>query len=212
MKITKYNHACMFIEYNGQRLVIDPGDLTKLPEDLANISTIVITHIHPDHLGVENIKKLVAVNPDLTIVANIDVLQQLSDVDVKKEQVDAGIVKNIGGFDLELFTGEHAVIYKTSPCKNLRVVVNNKLYYPGDSYVPLGHKVAAVAVPLSAPWAKVSESIEFALACEADIYFPIHDALLNETGLSFFNGWLSRSLQESNKKYQILNIGESIVI
>jgi L-ascorbate metabolism protein UlaG (beta-lactamase superfamily) len=146
MKITKYNHACMFVEENGKKLVIDPGDLTELPEDISNITVIVVTHIHPDHLGVENIKKLVAANPDLTIVANIDVLQQLSDVDVKKEQVDAGIVKKIGGFDLELFTGDHAVIYKTSPCKNLRVVVNNKLYSPGDSYVPLGRKVAAVAV------------------------------------------------------------------
>lgn len=212
MKITKFAHACMFVEDKGSRLVIDPGDLTELPDYISNVSTLIITHTHPDHSGIENIKKIVAANPNLTIVANEEVMLQISDIEVNKEKIIENVVKNIGGFELKLFVGDHAAIYKTSPCKNLRVVVNNKLYYPGDSYVTLGRKVAAVAVPLSAPWAKVSESIEFALACEADIYFPIHDALLNETGLSFFNGWLSRILQESNKKYQILNIGESIVI
>ncbi len=50
MKLTKYEHACVFLENDdGDKVVIDPGIFTNLPGDLSRIVAIVITHEHPDH-------------------------------------------------------------------------------------------------------------------------------------------------------------------
>jgi hypothetical protein len=199
----------MFIEENGKRLVIDPGDFTELPEDLSGITVVVITHLHEDHLGKENIKKILAVNPELILVGNEEVITALEDIEAAKETVTENGKKTIGGFELELFVGDHAVVYLQVPCQNLRLVVNGQLYYPGDSLVPLGRKVAAIATPLSAPWTKVSEILDFATASEADRFFPVHDMLLSDFGHGSHNAWLTKILAE---KYQILEPGESLDI
>ncbi len=34
MEITKYEHACLLINKNGARLLIDPGNYTNLPAKL----------------------------------------------------------------------------------------------------------------------------------------------------------------------------------
>ena len=63
MQLTKYDHACLLIDKDNARLLIDPGEYTDLPDNLANIGTIVITHEHADHLGVSNLRKVLEQSP-----------------------------------------------------------------------------------------------------------------------------------------------------
>lgn len=44
MKITKYEHSCVVIEEKGEKLVIDPGELTALPT-LTYVRAIIFTHV-----------------------------------------------------------------------------------------------------------------------------------------------------------------------
>lgn len=126
MKITKYEHACLVVEVAGKRLVIDPGILANLPT-LESVVAIVLTHQHPDHLSTENIKKLMATNPSAKVFAPADCLEELSAYCNPAESSTSGAVQ-IGPFSLEFFGGDHETIYKTVPCKNVGILVNDTLY------------------------------------------------------------------------------------
>jgi L-ascorbate metabolism protein UlaG (beta-lactamase superfamily) len=63
MKISKYLHSCLVFELDGHKLLIDPGKFSfaeglVTPETFADVNSIIITHIHPDHLDIENLKKI----------------------------------------------------------------------------------------------------------------------------------------------------------
>ncbi|WP_343861781.1 MBL fold metallo-hydrolase, partial [Frigoribacterium faeni] len=49
MRLTKLEHACLIIEKDGRRLVVDPGSFTSPLMDLQDVDAIVITHEHADH-------------------------------------------------------------------------------------------------------------------------------------------------------------------
>ncbi|WP_205623083.1 MBL fold metallo-hydrolase [Sciscionella marina] len=49
MRITKFGHACVRVEKNGQAIVIDPGVMTTEPDVLAGVEAVLVTHEHFDH-------------------------------------------------------------------------------------------------------------------------------------------------------------------
>lgn len=212
MKITKYAHACLILEENGQRLVIDPGDFTELPEDLANIVAVLVTHVHGDHLGKSNIAKIVAANPDVVIVAGSDSLAELAEVQAAKEEVAEDCEKAFGGFKLRLRYIDHAVIYQQPPCKNITAIINGKLYCPGDSLMPCDGPVDVVAVPVNAPWSKAGELAGYINNSSAKIYFPLHNGLLNDIGQTIYNTWAQRFVAEAGKTYTVLEPGQSLEV
>ncbi len=48
MRITKFGHSCIRLEYDGKVVVVDPGMFTD-PEAVDGADAVVITHEHPDH-------------------------------------------------------------------------------------------------------------------------------------------------------------------
>lgn len=77
MKLTKYAHACFFVEEQGQKLIVDPGSFTELPDELDNTVAIIITHEHGDHFSPDNIEKIKAQNPNVQIFAAREVVEKL---------------------------------------------------------------------------------------------------------------------------------------
>lgn len=181
MKITKYEHACMVVEDNGEAIIIDPGMWTtslKVPE---NVVGIIVTHAHQDHLSLEIIEKVTIQNPNAQIIAHGDVLSDLDGFNVKPVAVHETL--HVGGFELEFFGGEHAPIRSDWPTiANLGVLINKSLYYPGDSFAVPEKPVNVLALPISAPWLKFSEVAEFLLAVHPNNVFPVHDAILSDHG------------------------------
>ena len=153
MKVTKYEHACLLVEELDQHLVIDPGMFaTSLPTDLKNVMAVVITHQHGDHLDKDRLQTILMANPELTIFAPQDVLDELADVSAKKVLAETGVSHTAGSFALDFFGNDHAIIYETVPCQNVGVMVNKTLYYPGDSFTEPGTDVKLLAIPSGAPW------------------------------------------------------------
>src|SRR5690348_16536547 len=72
MRITKFGHACVRLEHDGQVLVIDPGNFTQR-EAVDGATAVLVTHEHPDHADEANL--LAADAPAFTIAA---VASQLS--------------------------------------------------------------------------------------------------------------------------------------
>src|ERR1700749_452036 len=67
MKITKYLHSCLVFEQEGYKLLFDPGNISFAeglvkPEMFNDVNSIIITHIHPDHLDIPNLKKIIALS------------------------------------------------------------------------------------------------------------------------------------------------------
>ena len=56
MRLTKFGHACIRIEHDGHTVVIDPGGFTE-PEAVDGADAVLITHQHPDHYDVANLRR-----------------------------------------------------------------------------------------------------------------------------------------------------------
>lgn len=181
MKITKFEHACLAVEQNGQSLIVDPGVWTTNLEVPAGVVAIVITHNHQDHLDKSLLKQIVEKNPEAVVVAHEDLLPELAGFNTKPVVPNEKIT--VGEFSLEFFGGKHATIRADWPAiANLGVLINDSLYYPGDSFVAPGRAVTILAVPVAAPWLKFSEVADFLAAVRPQTVFPTHDAILSQSG------------------------------
>ncbi len=213
MKITKYEHACILLEELDQTLIIDPGMFaTSLPTDLKNVAAVVITHQHGDHLDKDLLRKIIDANPDATIFAPHDVLDQLGEFEAKKEVAQPDMSHTAGSFALDFYGKDHAIIYEKVPCQNVGVMVNKMLYYPGDSFTEPKEPVAILALPSVAPWLKVGEAISFMKAVKPAKAFPTHNALYNEAGEMFANNWLGQLAEVLGVNFSVLETGQSIEV
>lgn len=182
MKITKYEHACFSIEHNGKLVIVDPGGWTTDLPALESVVAVVVTHDHPDHLNTAALGAIIAHNPQAIIYAHESITKQLDDT-LPSKAVAAGEKVMIEPFSLEFFGGEHAEIHKSYPkSTNLGVLINDAVYYPGDSFTLPNKNVRVLALPVAAPWLKISEAMDFCAAVKAELVFPTHDAVLSKNG------------------------------
>jgi len=183
MKLTKYQHACFTVEIEGKILVVDPGAFSTDFIAPSNVSAIVITHEHPDHFDHDYIAQIMDKNPNAIIIAHPSVTTQIEVFNVKP--AIPGEIVAIGPFNLEFFGGTHEIIHPDiPPIANIAIMINDLLYYPGDSFVLPEKSVDTLALPASAPWMKVSEAADFMTAISPRFAFPTHDAILSDEGKS----------------------------
>ena len=185
MLVTRYGHAALLVESGATRILIDPGVFSRAAVfDLTGLDAIVVTHQHADHVDPERIGTLVKANPGATLLADPETAEQLGTPWQPHRDGELTIVG-----DLELTgVGEwHAVITEALPrVSNVGVLVTASgeptLFHPGDSYTIAPPEVDVLAVPLSAPWTKVAETIDFVNRVGPRVMFPIHDCTVSEAG------------------------------
>lgn len=212
MKVTKYAHACLTLEAQGQKLVIDPGSFTESFGDLTDIQAVVITHGHMDHFNPAHLAMIAEANPSAMFYAPDDVSKQLSTPQITP--VGAGQTVTTGAFSLQFFGGQHALIHESIPrVSNIGVLVNDTLYYPGDSFaIPEGKAVNTLALPVSAPWLKIGEAIDFLDALKPHLCFPTHNAILSEQGMAIIDNLVGNYCAQQQIVYHSLNAGQSLEI
>lgn len=212
MKITKREHACLDITDGNGRLIIDPGNWTEHLQDYSGIDALVITHVHPDHLDESKVLKIAAQNPSLVIYCTQQVAGKLSE-DLRITVPESEQVYSAGSYSLEFFGGMHASIREDWPQdQNFGVLVNDTLYYPGDSFTPCPKPHTVLAAPSAAPWMKTSEAINFIKQDTAKQVFPTHNNILNDNGNDLSNMLLGGAAEESGKTYIYLKPGESLEV
>lgn len=207
MKITKYEHACLILEKDKQRLVIDPGKFTNLPSDLTRVVGVIVTEEHFDHFYIENIEKIIAVNPDVTIYSTSNVCEQLNDKNIKCKAISGNKTVKIDGFTVEFREGDHAPSYRVSPCRVLTIKIDGQLYYPGDSYIKPLEKVQILALPTCGPWHKVEEAVDFANSVDSDIILATHNGLYNDHGQHVANHFISANISDEDREWIYLEVG-----
>lgn len=211
MKITKYDHACLVIEKDSTKLIIDPGSFTTLPKDIDSVDFVIITEEHYDHFNLENLQQITAKNPNLQVFTTQAVHDELIELGTDVHVVSGESKVTMGDFEVSFFETDHAVVYKKSPCKSLPLKINDYLYYPSDTYRTISEKVKVLALPTSGPWYKVSESIEFANAINSEIVLVTHNALNSQVGNKVTNNFLKSNIDE-NRQFVFLESGESLEI
>ena len=212
MKITKLEHACLDITDTDGRLIIDPGIYATSLSDFTGITAVVVTHVHADHLDESKILKITEQNPNVPIFCTEQVASKLSEnFNITVPNIDAAY--KAGSFTLEFFGGQHAIIMDNMPQdQNYGVLVNDALYYPGDSLTPCPKPHKVLALPAMAPWLKLSEAVAFMRQDDAKEVFPSHVQFMSKEGADLHNRLYSGSAEQSDKKYTALAPGESLEV
>lgn len=182
MRIVKHGHACLEVQEDGKTLIVDPGDHTEelSPENLVGV---VITHEHADHWDAAHLSAIRASFPEAPIFGPPGVLEAAEEFEIVP--VHAGETHTVGPFTLQFFGGEHAVIHESIPVvDNVGVLINDKLYYPGDSFALPEVPVDVLATPAGAPWLKISEVMDFVVAVAPKRTFATHVLSLSPDGLA----------------------------
>ena len=211
MKITKRGHACLELELAGKRVLIDPGVYTEDVSGLTNVVALVITHSHDDHCFEAQVTGLVKTNPSLKIFGTSEVAAKLSGFDVTT--VYHGDFYQEQGFSFEFFGDMHQIIHESIPLiQNTGVMVNNQLYYPGDSYTTPDQPVEILACPTSAPWLKIGDVMDFVASVRPKRSFATHNALLSDLGHDLNNGRVKLVTEQFGGEFTYLKVGESLEI
>ncbi|MGO4535643.1 MBL fold metallo-hydrolase [Leifsonia sp. 2MCAF36] len=210
MRLTKFEHSGLQLEADGRKLFVDPGNFTSPLTDTANAVAVVITHEHPDHWTPEQLKRVLDVSPEAKIFAPEGVARAASGFDVTV--VHAGDTIAAEPFTLRFFGGRHAVIHESIPVvDNLGVLVNEQLYYAGDSFfVPAEVEVDLLAAPAGAPWMKISEAMDYVLAVKPKRSFPIHEMVLSRAGKDMANTRLQWATEQNGGRFFPLEPGDSL--
>ncbi len=208
MKITKHGHACLEIESQGKRLLIDPGSYTQAMAQTKDLVGVVMTHFHDDHCFPEQISEIVLAHPGVRLFGPEDVVQKLSGFDVTR--VMHGDHFELAGFEIDFYGDLHQIIHRSIPvCQNVGVMVNSTLYYPGDSYTFPEVTPKILAVPTSAPWLRISDVIDFVEQIKPSMAFPTHNALLSEAGHKLQNSRVAEFVQKHGGEFRYLEVGQS---
>lgn len=122
--------------------------------------------------------------------------------------VSVGDTFTAAGFTVQAVGGSHAETYEGLPgCANLGYIMEGQVYHPGDSLFVPPAPLPTVLVPLSGPWLKTAEMLDFLRAARPDRAFPIHDALLSELGQEVTDAWVQRKGQT---RYERIGVGSSV--
>jgi L-ascorbate metabolism protein UlaG (beta-lactamase superfamily) len=197
MRVTKFGHSCLRVEHDATALVIDPGVWSDR-EAVDGATAVLITHEHPDHYHPEHLRSVAA--PVFTIEAVAariredapDVAERLTVV-APGQEFDAGLpVRAVG----ELHAVIHPDLPRFSNSGYLVTVDATKLFHPGDALTGPGEPVDVLCVPVSAPWLKASEAVDFAREVGAPRNLAIHDRVYSEAGLGIVDGHFDILLPE----------------
>ena len=224
MKITKHGHACLEFEVDGERVLLDPGAYTEPIGATENVRALVISHQHDDHCFEDQIDAVIATQlaagrPAPKIYAVDEVCTRLAKAAaVRGTSYDTVAIHHgdfieEGAFTFEFFGDLHAEIHRSYPLvQNCGVLVNGKLYYPGDSFTLPDRPVEMLAVPTSAPWLKIGDVMDFVTAVKPQRSFATHNALLSDRGHALNNGRVQATTEAGGGVFTYLLDGESIEI
>ncbi len=208
MNITKYGHSCILVEEGEARILFDPGSYSKLPEGLADIDAVLITHSHPDHIVPENLQNLLKHNSKALVYTNTEVGQLLLDNGIPFQLLEQGAQIEVRGITVEAFGNDHAMIHPDIPlAQNTCYFIADRLFHPGDSLTIPPKQVEILALPVVAPWEKISETLDYIAAVKPQVCLPIHDGFLTDGGPYYYMSemWCKKF----NVEFAALPYGES---
>jgi len=211
MRITKFGHACVRVESGAATVVLDPGGFTDAGA-VQGATAVLITHEHADHYDPGHLRATDA--PVFTIEAvAAKIRSDAPDVAERVTVVTPGASIDVG-LPVRVVGEKHAIIHPELPHFDnsgyLLEAEDSKIFHPGDSLTTPGEDIDLLLLPVSAPWLKIGECIDYARDVGAKRSLAIHDAVYSDAGLAIADGHLQRFLGERGLDYVRLSPGQEL--
>src|SRR4051794_14503305 len=117
MKLTHLGHACMLVETDSSRILVDPGVLSQF-DDLRELDAVLVTHQHADHLDVARLALLLQGNRRAALVVDADPVSAVPDLP-EHRVARPGDRLQLAGSTVDVLGGVHAAVYGPVPgCTN----------------------------------------------------------------------------------------------
>ncbi|QIZ98981.1 MBL fold metallo-hydrolase [Leifsonia sp. PS1209] len=187
MELTRHAHATVVIEQDETVVLVDPGVFTpNARELLAGATAVLVTHDHFDHFDLDAVRDALAAVPGLVLYGPGSVVDALVTAGLGKAQlvrVEDGDAWAVGDISVRAFGGDHALINPRIPVPhNVGYLIGDVVFHPGDSYAVPPFAVHTLLVPVSGPWVKIGEAIDFIAAVSPTQTVLVHDIMLSEIG------------------------------
>lgn len=212
MKITKYIHSCLLLEKDNDKILFDPGLFSFVegkvkPSQFQDLTAIVITHNHPDHIDNESLRQIIENNPNAVVIANGEIQAKLAEKDIKIEKFEIG-TRQIGSFNVEAVDAPHEKLLADEIPQNTAYIVDEVFLHPGDSlsenmYAKKNTRV--LALPLMAPWETELQTFEFAKKMSPQQVVPIHDGYAKDFFLESRYQTFLKFLKRENIEFLWMN-------
>jgi L-ascorbate metabolism protein UlaG (beta-lactamase superfamily) len=181
MKITKYIHSCLVFEQDDFKILIDPGNYTFAdgrlkPEDFADVSAILITHIHADHLDADHLKRIIALSK-APVYTNKQVAEALHRQGINAELFTDGY-RNFGGMEFIAMPVFHMPLLGASMPEMTGYIINGSILHAVDSMHSILTEIKGInllILPIMAPFCNELQVAAFAEALKPEHILPVHD-------------------------------------
>jgi L-ascorbate metabolism protein UlaG (beta-lactamase superfamily) len=181
VRISKYVHSCLLFEHEGEKLLFDPGNYSFIegrvtPETFRDVSTVVITHSHPDHLALEPLKQILALS-GADVVTNGEVAAILQGEGIDATTIEEGTL-TAGAFTLRAIPTPHEAILADTMPRHTAFLVDDRVLNCGDSFAdPLSPYagVEMLIMPVMAPFLTEVGAAAFARRMRPREVIPVHD-------------------------------------
>jgi L-ascorbate metabolism protein UlaG (beta-lactamase superfamily) len=210
MRLTKMGHACIRLESDGTTLVIDPGGLTE-PEALEGADAVLVTHEHFDHFDEGRLRAALDASPGLRVWTNGATAAKLDAPGDRVTVVGHGDAFDIEGIQVQVHGEWHAVIHPDIPrIGNVGFLIDGRIFHPGDAFTVPDLAVDTLMVPISGPWQKTAEVIDYVRAVQPAKAYSIHDEVLSEVGKTVVSGLLGEAGPGTGAPYERLSPGDTL--
>ncbi len=211
MTVTKFEHACVQISSGDRAVTIDSGHFAS-PESVEAAGAVLITHVHPDHYAIDNLRATDV--PIFTIAEVADqIAQDAPDVRERVTGVGPGQTFDAAGFQVTAVGELHAPVHPDLPSffnSGYLVRGAETVYHPGDSFTLPDQPVDVLLAPVSGPFVKLAEVVDFARAVKAPTTLAIHETLASDAGLALIDTRLTDLLAPYGSSYVRLQPGEEL--
>jgi L-ascorbate metabolism protein UlaG (beta-lactamase superfamily) len=181
ISLTHFGHACVLLDIDrGEsrtRILVDPGTYSVGFEGARDLDAVMVTHAHPDHVDLQRLPGLMAVNPKARLVVDAETAQQDSLTRLEHEVPGDGDTIALDGITVSVLAGEHAALHPLLPkTTNNCYRFDNLVFHPGDSLNPPLEPVQILLLPAGGPWMKLAEGIDYMRQVAPKVVVPIHQA------------------------------------
>jgi len=217
MKLTKFTHSCVLVETKGEKIVVDPGNLSISEEMInkcQNPSAILITHKHSDHCDIDTIKKIRGEKTKIYTSKEVTTTHPELKAEIVKEgytisigEVRIEVVKSVHGY-MPFLKGDNEIH------EGLGFIIDRgkRVYFVGDSICFKNeYKCNVIFVPVCNHGLVMGafDAALFAKETKAELVIPYHydnpkfPADLTKIKEEFERAGLNYKILETNETIEI---------